>query len=173
MATGIMAATAIHDGLGNVNMGSAKNPLLAVSGNTLKRSTSVVILIINAVIHPTIGPRRSGICPANPFKYTENSMVDIIVTSETIHAILVAKDTRDSGTASVPAASIAMDEASCKAVPARVSPITIAMGPVMDAGRIFSMVSCPNRLTINPAAIDTKPDMTIPNCAIAILSFSA
>ena len=46
----------------------------------------------------------------------------------------------------------------------------IATGPVMVGGRIFSTASVPNSLMIRPAAMETKPDITMPNCAYWIAS---
>jgi hypothetical protein len=48
----------------------------------------------------------------------------------------------------------------------------IAMGPVTVDGRIFSITSLPQALTRKPAAMETRPDITMPNCAIAS-TFSA
>jgi len=57
-----------------------------------------------------------------------------------------------------------------RAVPARERPITIAMLPVMVGGSTFSIASCPNCLMIIPAAMETSPERTMPNCAAAIFS---
>lgn len=51
------------------------------------------------------------------------------------------------------------------AVPAKEIPMIIAILPVTGAGRKRSILFCPNLFTINPASIDTKPDMIIPNWA--------
>ena len=56
------------------------------------------------------------------------------------------------------------------AEPASVRPMTMETEPVMEAGRNFSTFSAPNFLTISPAAIETKPDMMMPNCAFEISS---
>lgn len=86
---------------------------------------------------------------------------------ETTHARLAAVISNPAGTGFAPKLA-----ASPSALPASVRPMTIAIGPVTDAGRILSMMSLPHALTRKPAAMDTKPDITMPNCAIAILSLS-
>ncbi len=63
-------------------------------------------------------------------------------------------------------------EASPMATPASDRPIIIAMLPVTVGGRILSMIAFLDVRMIRPAAMDTNPDMTIPNWAIEILSFS-
>lgn len=91
IAMGIIAATAIRLGFGRVNIGSAKNPLFAVSGKTLKKLIPVMSLITNAVKQPRIGPKSNGSCPATPFRYTENRMVEINVTREITQARFLAR----------------------------------------------------------------------------------
>ena len=44
-------------------------------------------------------------------------------------------------------------------------PVIIATGPVMEAGRIFSTASRPQKRTMTPAAMEIKPERMIPNCA--------
>ncbi len=72
--------------------------------------------------------------------------------------------------------------ASARAFPARVKPITIAMGPVIVGGRRFSITSLPSFFTRIPAKMEIKPDITIPKVTIwmsasgrmaTLLSFSA
>ncbi len=63
------------------------------------------------------------------------------------------------------------EDASFIAVAARDKPMIIAILPVTVGGSTRSMASLPLRLIIIPAAIDTKPDMTIPNWAMEIRSF--
>ena len=50
-----------------------------------------------------------------------------------------------------------------KALCDNVNPIIIDTEPVIEAGNNFSTASFPHFLTINPAAIEIKPDMIIPN----------
>ena len=56
------------------------------------------------------------------------------------------------------------------ALPASVKPMIMATGPVTEAGRIFSTRSMPPQRTSKPAAMDTKPDRMMPNCAWDISS---
>ena len=61
--------------------------------------------------------------------------------------------------------STAWGAASERAFPARVRPMIMATGPVMEAGRIRSTALWPQKRTRSPAAMDTSPDSMIPNCA--------
>ena len=58
--------------------------------------------------------------------------------------------------------------ASFIALPARVNPIMIAILPV-TVGKNFVYDILPTLEIINPAAMDTKPLITIPNCAVGSL----
>ncbi len=99
-------------------------------------------------------------------------MVANKVTSEITQAMWPANTIWLSPTAGSPNVLIAMEVASFMAFAARVKPMTMAIGPVTVAGRIFSMESRPKRLTTRPAAMDTKPDITMPNWATEIFSSS-
>ena len=56
-----------------------------------------------------------------------------------------------------------LDAALVIAVDANEIPMTIAIEPVTEGGKTFSMLDRPKRDTITPAKIETKPDMMIPN----------
>ena len=85
-------------------------------------------------------------------------MVEMSVTSETTHTQFEA---------TAPTAPTA-GAASERALPASVRPMIMATGPVMEAGRIFSTARRPQKRTSRPAAMDTRPDSTMPNCACEI-----
>ena len=61
--------------------------------------------------------------------------------------------------------SAAAGAASDKAFPASVSPIIMATGPVIEAGRIRSTALRPLKRTRRPAAMETRPERMMPNCA--------
>jgi hypothetical protein len=88
-------------------------------------------------------------------------MVARRVARDITQAKLAARGSWESETAGAAAASE-------RAFPASVKPITMAIGPVIVAGRSFSITFLPSFLTIIPAAIETSPDMTMPNCTMAI-----
>ena len=68
-ATGMIAATAIQEGLGSVICGKAKTPALATSAGTcLKRLTPVVSEMISAATQPTMGPSSRGSWPSTPLR---------------------------------------------------------------------------------------------------------
>ena len=61
--------------------------------------------------------------------------------------------------------SIATELASPMAFVARVSPMIMAIGPVIVGGRIFSMTSRPAQFTRKHAMMDTNPLIITPNVA--------
>ena len=61
--------------------------------------------------------------------------------------------------------SVTFGMASESALPASVRPMIMATGPVMDAGRMVSTALRPKKRTSRPAAMDTKPERMMPNCA--------
>ena len=61
--------------------------------------------------------------------------------------------------------SAAAGMASLKALPAKVKPMIMATGPVMEAGRMVSTTFLPKNFTSRPAAMDTRPEKIIPNWA--------
>ena len=84
-------------------------------------------------------------------------MVEISVTKAMTHVQLASAPV-------TPAAGAASE----RALPASVRPMIIATGPVMEAGSIFSTARRPQKRTIRPAAMDTRPESTMPNCACEI-----
>ena len=115
-----------------------------------------------------------------PFKYTEYIIVDIRVTAAIIHDILLSNpdviasctvEENLSGEELITPINVD-PAASFIALPARVNPIMIAILPVTVGGRILSTTFLPTLEIINPAAMDTKPLITIPNCAVEIIVFS-
>ncbi len=114
-----------------------------------------------ATITPTNIPSISGSCDQIPFRYTEKRMVASSVARAMSQAILLVD----------PSAALNM-EASIIALPARLRPMIIAIGPVMAGGRMRSITSRPTFFTNKPAATETKPDITMPKVAIEIFSSS-
>ena len=55
--------------------------------------------------------------------------------------------------------------ASPRALPARVRPIIMATGPVMEAGRMVSTTFLPKNFTSRPAAMEIRPEQMMPNWA--------
>ena len=97
-----------------------------------------------------MAPSSRGSCPRKPLRYFEDSTVDSRVTNATTtHQLLM-------GLASAGMASL-------RALPARVRPMIMATGPVMEAGKIFSTALRPQNFTKIPAAIETKPERIMPN----------
>ncbi len=90
-------------------------------------------------------------------------MVANNVERDITQAIFPAKETDEATTSGNAVASK-------RAFAARVSPIDMAIGPVTVAGKILLMEFLPKRVTMRPAAMETKPDMTMPNWATAIFS---
>ena len=81
-------------------------------------------------------------------------MVETSVTSAiTVHQTLVL------------VTAVSFGIASLRAFPARVRPMIIATGPVTEAGKMVSTAFLPQKRTKRPAAMDTKPERMIPNCA--------
>lgn len=123
----------------------------------------VAFRIMKATMQPTMGPSSKGSWLQKPFKYTEKRMVANKVVRDMTQAIFSARAVADSATSGIAVASR-------RAFAARVRPMAMAMGPVTVAGRILLMESLPKRLTMSPAAMETRPDMTMPNWATAIFS---
>ena len=61
--------------------------------------------------------------------------------------------------------SVAAGTASDRALPARVRPMIMATGPVMEAGRMVSTTFLPKNFTSRPAAMEIKPEQMMPNWA--------
>ena len=81
-------------------------------------------------------------------------MVDTSVTSATTVHITLSGVT-----------SVTLGMASVSALPTSVRPMIMATGPVMDAGRMVSTAFLPKKRTSRPAAMDTRPEKMMPNCA--------
>ena len=108
-------------------------------------------------------PNRIGSCDQTPFlKMTVDIKIDMSVTS---------------ATAQYPPKSEGVDplkpEACCIADPASDNPMIIAIGPVTTGGKTFSILFAPNLSIMNPAAMETQPDMMIPNWACPIKASEA
>ena len=66
--------------------------------------------------------------------------------------------------------SVTLGMASLKAFPARVRPMIMATGPVMEAGRMVSTTFLPKKRTNRPAAMEIRPEKMMPNWAYWIAS---
>ena len=77
----------------------------------------------------------------------------------------VTRPTTVQATVSVVAPSVAAGMASDRALPAKVKPIIMATGPVIEAGRMVSTTFLPKNFTSRPAAMEMRPEKMMPNWA--------